>query len=82
MLQAKCKVCGNILKSSPKVQFCGCENQMRVLDDLIGAIDMKQVILLTHNKKIKYKGILTKEDLKYQEARRKRRVRKLDYEER
>jgi len=82
MLTAKCKVCGVELTSTRKVQFCGCHNQMRVLDDLIGAIDMNEVVLLRHDKNIKYKGILTSEDLRYQEERRKRKVRRLKYEER
>ena len=55
---------------------------MRVLDDLIGAIDMKKVVLLNYKKNIKYEGILTKDDLKYQEARRNRKVRKMTFEER
>tara|TARA_B100000035_G_scaffold3039_1_gene2633 strand:- start:18737 stop:18904 length:168 start_codon:yes stop_codon:yes gene_type:complete len=55
---------------------------MRVLDDHVGAIDIGQVVLMNYNKKIKYNGILTQDDLKYQEARKKRRVRKLDFEER
>jgi hypothetical protein len=55
---------------------------MRVLDDLIGAIDLNEVVLLRHDKNMKYKGILTSEDLRYQEERRKRKVRRLKYEER
>ena len=55
---------------------------MRVVDDTVGAIDLSEVILLNHEKKIKYQGILTQSDLKYQEDRRKRKVRKLDFEER
>ena len=82
MLTAKCLECGNILRSSGKTKFCGCTNQMRVLDDLIGAIDMKKVVLLNYKKNIKYEGILTKDDLKYQEARRNRKVRKMTFEER
>ena len=82
MLTAKCMACGTELTSTSKIQFCGCSNQMRVLDDNVGAIDLSQVVLLNHKKNIKYNGILTKDDLKYQEERRKRRVRKLDFEER
>ncbi len=82
MLTAKCTQCGTQLRSTSKIQFCGCPNQMRVLDDHVGAIDIGQVVLMNYNKKIKYNGILTQDDLKYQEARKKRRVRKLDFEER
>ena len=55
---------------------------MKVVDDTVGAIDLGQVVLVNHEKNIKYNGILTPDDLKYQEERRKRKVRKLDFEER
>ena len=82
MLTARCKLCNVELESTSKVQFCGCPNQMRVVDDHVGAIDLDQVVLTKHKESIKYKGILTQHDLKYQEDRRKRKVRKLTYEER
>ena len=82
MLTARCKVCRRELTSTSKVQFCGCPNQMKVVDDTVGAIDLGQVVLVNHEKDIKYNGILTPDDLKYQEERRKRKVRKLDFEER
>jgi len=80
MLTARCKMCRKELTSNSKVQFCGCPNQMRVVDDTIGAIDLDQVVLVNHEKSIKYDGILTDSDLRYQEERRKRKVRKLDFE--
>lgn len=80
MLTARCKMCHKELTSNSKVQFCGCPNQMRVVDDTIGAIDLGQVVLVNHEKSIKYDGILTDSDLRYQEERRKRKVRKLDFE--
>ena len=80
MLTARCKMCRKELTSNSKVQFCGCPNQMRVVDDTIGAIDLNQVVLVNHEKSIKYDGILTDSDLRYQEERRKRKVRKLDFE--
>ena len=80
MLSARCKVCNKELTSTSKVQCCGCPNMMRVVDDTVGAIDLSEVILLNHEKNIKYQGILTQSDLKYQEERRQRKVRKLDFE--
>ena len=82
MLTARCKRCNVELTSTSKVQFCGCPNQMRVVDDTVGANDLSQVVLTNHEKNIKYNGILTENDLKYQEDRRKRKVRKLEFEER
>jgi hypothetical protein len=64
MLRVRCKECNTELTSSSKVQFCGCPNQMRVVDDKVGAVDLDQV----------------QSDLAYQEARRSRKVRKLDFE--
>ena len=55
---------------------------MRVVDDHVGANDLSQVVLTNHEKSIKYNGILTQSDLQYQEDRRKRKVRKIDFEER
>ena len=80
MLSVRCKVCNKELTSTSKVQCCGCPNMMRVIDDVVGATDLSEVILLNHEKNIKYQGILTQSDLKYQEERRKRKVRKLDFE--
>jgi competence protein ComGC len=82
MLKARCKLCNTELTSTSKVQFCGCSNQMKVVDDTVGAIDLSQVVLIEHEKNIKYDGVLTQEDLQYQENRRRRKVRRLDFEER
>lgn len=82
MLSVRCKMCNLELTSSSKVQCCGCPNMMRVVDDKVGAMDLSEVVLLETEKNIKYDGILTKEDLEYQENRRKRKVRKLNFETR
>ena len=75
-------MCNRELTSTSKVQFCGCPNQMKVVDNTVGAIDLDQVVLVNHEKNIKYNGILTDDDLKYQEDRRKRKVRRITFEER
>jgi len=82
MLSARCKKCNKELTSTSKAKFCGCPNQMCVQDDHVGAVDLSEIVLTNHEESIKYKGILTESDLKYQETRRQRRVRKLDFEER
>ena len=82
MITVRCKECGTELTSTSKVQFCGCPNQMKVVDDTVGAVDLSQVVLVNHEKNIKYNGILTPDDLKYQEERRKRKVRRINFEER
>ena len=82
MLVVRCKNCNRELSSNTKTQVCGCPNMMKVTSDSISAVDLSKVLLLNHKKNIKYQGILTKSDLEYQENRRKRKVRKLDFEER
>tara|TARA_R100000005_G_C4934025_1_gene161623 strand:+ start:221 stop:388 length:168 start_codon:yes stop_codon:yes gene_type:complete len=55
---------------------------MCVVNDTVGANNLDEVVLINSEKSIKYDGILTKKDLEFQENRRKRKVRKLDFEER
>ena len=80
MLKVRCKVCNRELHSASKVQCCGCPNQMMVVDDKVTANDMSQVVMLSSNKKSKNSGVLTNEDIRWQEERRKRKVRKLDFD--
>ena len=81
MITVRCKQCGTELTSSGKVQFCGCLNQMRVVDDKVGAIDLNKVVMVKSTQQ-KKTNKLSAEDLAYQEARRQRKVRRLDFEER
>ena len=82
MLSVRCKVCNKELISSPKLQCCGCPNMTTVVGEKITAVDLSKVSLLNSEKNIKNNAILTSDDLKYQEDRRKRKVRKLHFEER
>ena len=73
-------MCNRELHSTSKVQCCGCSNQMMVVDDKVTANDMSRVIMLSSNKKSKNSGLLTSQDMQFQEERRKRIVRKLDFD--
>ncbi len=53
-----------------------------VHDDVVSANDMDQVIILQNNKKLKKGSLFTSQELEYQEARRRRGVRKMIFEER
>ena len=53
-----------------------------ITGDKITAVDLSQVVLLNSNNIIKKQPILSDADLKYQEERRQRKVRKLEFEER
>ena len=80
-LKVQCRVCGKELQgNSGKTHSCGCPNMMTVRGDIVSAADMSEVIMLISNsQKVKNDG-LTQQDLDWQEARRKRKVRKLDFE--
>ena len=80
MLSVRCKVCNKELHSSTKTQCCGCSNMTTVTGDKITAVDLSKVVLLNSEKNVNSQGILTQQDLEYQENRRKRKVRKLDFE--
>ena len=80
-LKVQCRVCGKELQgNSGKTHSCGCPNMMTVRGDIVSAADMSEVIMLTSiTQKVKNEG-LTQQDLDWQEARRKRKIRKLDFE--
>jgi len=48
--------------------------------DKISAVDLSQVVMLNSYRSETKKGFLTSEDIAWQEARRQRKVRKLDFE--
>ena len=80
MITVRCKECNKEITSGIHVQSCGCPNMMTVTEDKITAEDLSLVLLLNGKEKVKNTGFLTETDLKYQEARRQRRVRKLNFE--
>ena len=83
MLLIRCKSCGKELEAHPtKTKCCGCPNMTTLKEDQISAVDLSEVILLNNYKKTKAKSVLSDSDLQYQEQRRKRKVRKLDFETR
>ena len=51
-----------------------------ITGDKITAVDLSKVVLLNPVDNIKNSSILSNADLKYQEERRKRKVRKLNFE--
>ena len=51
-----------------------------LVDDVITAKDLGKVIIDRNSSKRKHKDSLTSEDLAWQEARKQRKVRKLDFD--
>ena len=82
MIVVRCKECGTELTSSSKVQFCGCPNQMRVVDDKVGAVNLDKVVMVSNNMERKIDSHFSREELQYQEERRRRKVRRIQFEER
>lgn len=80
MIKVRCLSCNKELVSTSKVQFCGCPNQMSVVDNKIGAKDLNKVVMISNNRERKIDSHFSREELRYQEERRKRKVRKLDFE--
>ena len=80
MLRIRCKNCNKELESHPtQTRCCGCSNMTTITGGNISARDMSKVIMLNSNI-TKEKNNLTSQDLQWQEERRKRKVRRLDYE--
>jgi len=82
MIVVRCKECGTELTSTSKVQFCGCPNQMRVVDDKVGAVNLDKVVMVSNNVERKIDSHFSREELQYQEERRRRKVRRIQFEER
>ena len=63
-----------------KTVSCGCPNMATIRGDKISAVDLGEIVMLNSYSKNKESGVLTNEDIRWQEDRRKRKVRKLDFE--
>ena len=80
MVRVRCRSCGKEVEGhSHQTKSCGCPNMTTVTGDNIAARDMSKVVMLNSGVK-KEKDSLTPQDLEWQEQRRKRKVRKLDFE--
>jgi len=51
-----------------------------ITGDKISAVDLKQLVMLNFTKEIQKTNVLTSEDLDFQEQRRQRKFRKLEFE--
>ena len=80
MITVRCKECKTELTSTSKIQFCGCPNQMSVVGNKIGAKDLDKVVMVSNNVENKIDSHFSRSELLYQEERRRRKVRKLDYD--
>ena len=80
-IKVRCRSCGKELEGHPsKTVSCGCPNMATIRGDKISAVDLSQVIMLNSNQPKDKGGVLTQQDIEWQEQRRQRKVRKLDFE--
>ena len=76
MIVVRCKLCGTEVKSP---HSCGCPNMLTVTGDTFSAVDLTSIVVVRSNQS-KEKDGLTSPDLAWQEQRRKRKVRRMDFE--
>ena len=79
MIVVRCKQCNTEVRSNSQSKSCGCPNMLTVTGDTFSAVDLTSIVVVRSNQD-KQKDGLTSQDLAWQEQRRKRKVRKLDFE--
>ena len=80
MISIRCKDCNKeITGNQTKTVTCGCPNMATIRGDKISAVDLSRIVMLNSTQK-EQKNVLSSSDLAYQEARRQRKVRRLDFE--
>ena len=81
-LRIRCKCCNKELEGlSSKTVSCGCSNMATIVNNTkITALDLNNIVMLNSPDTKKNNNILTNQDIMWQEARRQRKVRRLDFE--
>jgi len=82
MITIICKACNTELTSHPtQAHSCRCSNMTMILNDKISANDLSLVQIISGIPSNKSKNsILSSEDLAFQEQRKQRKVRKLEFD--
>lgn len=81
MISIRCRDCNKELVGHPtKTVSCGCPNMATIRGDKISALDLSRVVMLNSLKESSKTNVLTSQDIAWQEARRQRKVRRLDFE--
>jgi len=80
-IKIRCRSCSRELEGHPsKTVSCGCPNMTTIRGEKISAVDLSQIVMLNSYGGKNTTSVLTNEDIRWQEERRKRKVRKLDFE--
>lgn len=81
MITIRCKNCNVILESHPtQTKCCGCDNLTTIKNETISALDLTKVEIVSNIIKKEKKQFLSKEDLVFQESRKNRKIKKLEFE--
>jgi len=80
-IKIRCRSCGRELEGHQnKTVSCGCSNMATIRGDKISALDLSNIVMLNSYQSKNKKGFLSQQDIEWQEQRRQRKVRKLDFE--
>ncbi len=81
MLSIRCKECHKeVIGHLTQARSCGCPNMATIQGDKITAVDLNKIVMIDSGKEQKQNTHLSPQDLAFQEERKKRKVRKLDFE--
>ena len=70
-IKIRCRSCGKELEGHPSKSIsCGCSNMTTIRGDKISAIDLSLVVMLNSQQPKNKKGVLTQQDIEWQEKRR------------
>ncbi len=80
-IRVRCRSCGREIEGHlNKTVSCGCSNMTTIRGDKVSAVDLSQVVMLNSYQPNSKRGVLSQQDIEWQEQRRQRKVRKLDFE--
>ena len=80
-IRVRCRSCGREIEGHlNKTVSCGCSNMTTIRGDKVSAVDLSQVVMLSSHQPNSKRGVLSQQDIEWQEQRRQRKVRKLEFE--
>jgi phage FluMu protein Com len=80
-IKIRCRSCGKELEGiSGKSVSCGCPNMATIRNGVITALDLGQVVMINSPQEKQKNNVLTNADIMWQEERRQRKVKRLDFE--
>ena len=81
-LRIRCRYCEKEIEgNAAKSVSCGCSNMATIIRNAkITALDLSMIVMLNNQTQKTTSNVLRNEDLMWQEERRQRKVRRLDFE--